>query len=167
MSISDAGFALRAERIAQEAAERRQLEEAKLLCGTIVGNEDGHWLLRTLTSVRSKGSAARMSQPRCFQFMGDSPEAVIRGRSDESQLVGIHMPADGVVRKLRGVSYSTWEFQVENASFGDEYESIIVAFRKVGHDQLLYLKSHQRGQRTYSGRRAGSRTMGRGPDRSL
>ena len=167
MPTSDTSFGLRAEQIAQESAWRLRLRDAEQQRRTIVGTEDGHWLLKTLQSVRSKGATARLTQARRFHFLGDSAEAVLNSRSDESLYIAIDMPAGSIIRKMTGAGYSTWVFRVENGRNGAEYEHIDLAFRKVGHDPLLYLKSRQCGERTVSGRRAGSRVMGRGPDRSL
>ncbi|MGB3946277.1 MAG: hypothetical protein WBK76_05605 [Candidatus Saccharimonadales bacterium] len=167
MSPSETSFVLRAEQIAQTVATRRQLEDAEQLRNTIVGTEDGHWLLNTLQSVRRKGSTARLGTARRFQFLGKSAEDVINGRSDESCHQIIDMPAQSVVRKIEGSGYGTWLFEVENNKFGDDHEQIVVAFRKVGHDYLLYLKRHRRGENQATGRRAGTRFRGAGPDRSF
>lgn len=165
MTISDTAFARRANQIAQETAEREQLKRAEQHCRTIVDDEDGHWLLEALRQARGKGTTVRLNRDMRFHFLSDSAEAVLDGRGDESYTV-IDMPEGSVVRKMGGAGYGTWVFRVENNQLGDQYQSIDVAYRKVRQDQLLYLKTQQCGERRRSGRRAGGRIMGRGPDRS-
>jgi hypothetical protein len=166
VTISDTAFESKANQIAREADERKELEKAKPRCRTIVDDEDGRWLLDALKRARGKSAAIRLNRDMRFHFLGDSAEAVLNGQDDETYAV-IDMPEGSIVRKTGGAGYGTWVFRVENNRLGTQYQSIDVAYRKVGQAQLLYLRKHQRGEPQRSGRRAGGRIKGRGPDRSF
>lgn len=163
MSNSELDFDL----IAQRAARKCLLEKAREHRRAIVKNEDGLWLIGAVKNTRTRSATARLGTARRFEFLGNNPEQIVSQWETESGYEAFDMPASSVIRRIDGSGYSNWVYTVDNNMFGDEYLRIELAYRKVGRENVLVLRSARQGERVYAGQSVGYRVRGHGPDRSL
>ena len=156
------------EQIMEDLVMKQRLDDARQQCKTILGDEDAHYLIRELKQLRSTGTIVRLHGARRFHFLSDDAEVVLNQQGDPDSYQVVDMPSGSCLRKIEGSSYKSAVFRIDNGLSGAERETVDLAFRKVDSgDYLLYLKARKRGERVSSGRRAGMRQMGVGPDRSL
>jgi hypothetical protein len=145
-----------------------QLDEAKQRCKTIVGDDDAHWLIRQIELIRRRRQVVPIDIPRQFHFLSADAEVVLNHMTDPKTYSVIEMPAGGTISKQAGTGFRDWVFRVSNGLEGADREYFDLAYRQVAkRSHVLYLKTHRRGDSALSGRRAGNRYRGRGPDRSL
>ena len=132
-------------RMAQGFADERKLDDEQEQRSTIIGDVDGHWLIRQLETLWRADYPVRTERAMRFSFLAEGKEAVLSQLSAVDTAVSIEMPAGSIVRKVAGADFDSWVFQVDNGYNGADREWFAVAYRAIETgDHLLYLKSHHR-----------------------
>lgn len=130
-------------RMSQGRTNRRKLKDEQLQRLSIIGDEDGFWLIHRIEELRSRDATIRSGRAMRFSFLDDSGEAVLPQLEVSEAGIVIAMPAGCIIRRHEGNDFETWIFRVDNGLSGRDREYFDLAYRKIAIDAyLLYLKAH-------------------------
>lgn len=164
-------------RAMERVAHKQDLETARSMASQLVNDEDGHWLAQVLDQVR-RGKAigtdptasVTLEVDRVFHFRGSKPAHNMTDADAPKYYRTFSMPAGSRVTKTGGEGYANWVLRVDNGLEGSEWVYFTVAYKHCDMPRRweFVLKSYPTAQQVgQSGRRAGSRSRGHGPDKSI
>lgn len=177
MSVSQGEVSLEVLQALGNVAQKQRLKDAKSMVDTLVTDEDGEWLARALKKVRSgknieanpKGGMV-LEAPMTFRFRSSKPEHNTVDADEAAYYRSFIMPAGSRIVKMGGAGNKDWVLRVDNGREGAQWMYFLVAYRycDVLMATLPVLKSyHSAARNGCSGRAAGMRSRGAGPDRSV
>lgn len=177
MSVSQGEVNLEVLQVLGNVAQKQRLKDAKSMVDTLVTDEDGEWLAKALKEVRAgknieadpKGGVV-LETVRTFHFRSSKPEQNTVDADESAHYRSFIMPAGSRIVKMGGAGKKDWVLRVDNGREGTQWMYFLVAYRycDVLMATLPVLKSYYcAAQSGCSGRSAGMRSRGSGPDRSV
>lgn len=177
MAVSQGVIDPTVRRAMESVAQKQDLETAKSMVDRLVNDVDGHWLAQALDQIRRGKNISTcptggvtLEADRVFHFRGAKPAQNLVDADAPKHYRTFAMPAGSRVTKTGGEGYANWVLRVDNGLTGADWIYFTVIYKRcpVSKTWVLALKgfpAHTIVGR--SGRRAGVRSKGCGPDKSI